>query len=72
MECNFLLLHHLFKQRKTIFDIYVNRNGKKLTVSRKNAKIFTVNLKATIPLRPSDELRWNGPVGPTRLYLNLI
>jgi len=36
-----------------IFKISVNRNGKKLTISFKNAKSLTVNRKSHHPLRPS-------------------
>ena len=35
---------------KLIINISVNRNGKKLTVSRKKSKILTVNRKSLNPI----------------------
>ena len=46
MEINFNFL----KQWRLIFKISVNRNGKKLTVSRKKAKILTVSRKRHYPI----------------------
>ena len=42
--------YQLLKQLKLIFNISVNRNGKKLTVSRKMAKILTVSRKSHHPI----------------------
>ena len=39
------LIFNLLKQRKIVFKISVNRNRKKLTVSRKKVNILTVNRK---------------------------
>ena len=38
---------NFLKQWKLIFNISVNRNGKKLTVSRKMARVLTVSRKKT-------------------------
>ena len=44
------LTFNLLKQWKLIFNISVNRNGKKLTVSRKKSKLLTVNRKSLNPI----------------------
>ena len=46
MEINF----QLFKKWKLIINLSVNRNGKKLAVSRKKVKILTVNRKRHYPI----------------------
>ena len=38
------------KQKKLIFNFFVNRNWKKLTDSRKKAKILADNLKSHHPI----------------------
>jgi len=47
MEISF---YFFFRERKLIFKNYVNRNLKKITVSRKKAKILTVNRKIHNPI----------------------
>ena len=39
-----------YQQQKLIFKISVNRNGKKITVSRKNAQNLTVNSNSQHPI----------------------
>jgi len=43
-------MFNFFKQWKLIFKTSVNRNGKKLTVSRKKAKNLTGNRKSHHPI----------------------
>ena len=42
------------KQKKSIFNFFVNRNGKKLTDSRKRAKILADNSKGHHPIETLD------------------
>ena len=44
------LLLNFLKQKQLAFTSQVNRNRKKLTVSRKKAKILTVNRKSHYPI----------------------
>ena len=46
-----LLIFNSLKQKKLIFNFVVNRNWKKLTDSRKRAKILTDNRKSYHPIR---------------------
>ena len=45
-----LLIFHSLKQKKLIFNFFVNRNWKKLTDSRKRAKILADNRKSHHPI----------------------
>ena len=45
-----LLIFNSLKQKKLIFNFVVNRNWKKLTDSRKRAKILTDNRKSHHPI----------------------
>lgn len=46
------IIFNFFKQWKLIFNRSVNRNGKKLTVSRKKVKILTISRKTLPHLEP--------------------
>ena len=48
-----LLIFNSLKQKKLIFNFFVNGDWKKLTAIRKRAKILADNNKTTTPLRPS-------------------
>ena len=45
-----LISFNSLKQKKLIFNFFVNRNWKKLTDSRKKAKILADNLKSHHPI----------------------
>ena len=45
-----LLIFNFLKQKKLIFNFFVNRNWKKLTDSRKRAKILADNRKSHHPM----------------------
>ena len=45
-----LLIFNFLKQKKLIFNFFVNRNWKKLTDSRKRAKILADNRKSHHPI----------------------
>ena len=45
-----LLIFNSLKQKKLIFNFFVNRNWKKLTDSRKRAKILADNSKSYHPI----------------------
>ena len=45
-----LLIFNLLQQKKLIFNFFVNRNWKKLTDSRKRAKILADNRKSHHPI----------------------
>ena len=44
------LIFNFLKQKKLIFNFFDNRNWKKLTDSRKRAKILAVNRKSHYPI----------------------
>ena len=44
------LIFNFLKQKKLIINFFVNRNWRKLTNSRKRAKIFVVNRKSHHPI----------------------
>ena len=46
------------KQKKLIFNFFVNRNWKKLTDSRKRAKILAYNRKSHHPIETLYERNW--------------
>ena len=46
------------KQKKLIFNFFVNRNWKKLTDSRKRAKILADNRKSQHPIETLAHRRW--------------
>ena len=46
-----LLIFNLLQQKKLIFNFFVNRNWKKLTDSRKRAKILADNRKSHHPIK---------------------
>ena len=45
-----LLIFNCLKQKKLIFNFYVNRNWKKLTDSRKRAKLLADNRNSHPPI----------------------
>ena len=51
-----LLIFNFLKQNKSIFNVVVNRNWKKLTDSRKRAKILADNRKSYHPIETLQEL----------------
>ena len=48
--CGSRLEPHFLKQKKLIFNFFVNRNQKKLTDSRKRAKTLAANRKSHHPI----------------------
>ena len=44
------LIFNFLKQKKLVFNYFVNRNWKKLTDSRERAKILAVNRKSHHPI----------------------
>ena len=49
---------YLFEQKKLIFNFFVNRNWKKLTDSRKRAKILADNRKSHHPIETLFQEQW--------------
>ena len=49
---------NFFKQKKLIFNFFVNRNWKKLTDSRKRAQILADNRKSHHPIETLTQATW--------------
>ena len=53
-----LVIFNSLKQKKLIFNFFVNRNWKKLTDSRKRAKILADNRKSHHPIETLIQVMW--------------